>query len=669
VGVALRRSSAVAVIGVLALVAAAAADVFQGQGGIPGRTVLDALFAFDPADADHALVRDLRLPRALAGVVAGGALAASAVLLQGVTRNPLAEPATLGLTAGGTLAVTVVAAYGSVAPGAPTIAVASVGVAVAAALIGALAASAGGGTVRLILAGMAVTLALGAATAAVQLARENETSGLFLWGGGSLLQIGWVQVRAGALIGGVALAAGLLLSRALDVAALGDSTARALGLRAGATRVVALALATALAAVAVGVAGPIAFAGVLAVGIARWGRPRGHLGTFLIAVPWGGAVVLGADVLGRVLLGTDTETPAGVVCALIGAPVLVLVALRLRDQGVATVDAAAAAGRWRPWASAVAAVALVGAAVAGLALGDVSVPAREVLGALFGDGTPLGEIVLDERAPRVVTALAAGACLAASGTVLQASVRNPFAGPELVGVTGGAGVAAFIVLFLVPGAPAGAVPFAAFGGAVVAMALVLALAGVRRSSPQRLALVGLAVTAGCAAITTLMVYHAQPAAAAAITWLAGSTYATDWSDVRMMLVPAAVLVPLAALSVRRLDLLMLDDELGASLGMRVGATRAALLAVGAALGAAAVAVVGAIAFVGLLAPHAARLVAGGNHRRLLPVAMVMGAVLLSAADTLGRSVIPPNEIPSGLVVSLIGAPYLAVLMWRSRRIA
>ena len=111
---------------------------------------------------------------------------------------------------------------------------------------------------------------------------------------------------------------------------------------------------------------------------------------------------------------------------------------------------------------------------------------------------------------------------------------------------------------------------------------------------------------------------------------------------------------------------MLDDELGRALGLRVGGARAALLAVGAALGAAAVAVCGAIAFVGLLAPHAARLLAGGNHRRALPMAMALGALLLATAGTVGRTVLAPTEIPSGLVVSLIGAPYLAVLLWRSR---
>ncbi len=243
-------------------------------------------------------------------------------------------------------------------------------------------------------------------------------------------------------------------------------------------------------------------------------------------------------------------------------------------------------------------------------------------------------------------------------------VRNPFAGPELAGVVGGASVGAFLVLLAFPDAPTLVLPFASFAGALVAIGAVLALAG--GGSPTRLALVGLAVTAACSAVTMLMLLNAQPAAATAITWLIGSTYATSWADFRLLAVPAALLLPLVFLAVRRLDVLMLDDDLSRSLGLRTSRTRALLLAAGAALGAAAVAVCGAIAFVGLLAPHAARLLAGGNHRRSLPMAMTLGALLLGLADTVGRTVLAPTEIPSGLVVSLIGAPYLAVLLWRSR---
>src|SRR4051812_26951353 len=257
-----RRAAALAAAGVLLVALAALADVLQGQGDIPAGDVWNAIFG-GGATLNDALVIDIRLPRAVAGVIAGAALAAAAVVLQAITRNPLAEPATLGLTAGGALSVTLVAAYASLAPGAPTIAVAFVGVAAGTLLIGGMAA-AGGGGIRLILAGMAVGLALAAASGAVRLAHETETSGLFLWGAGSLLQTGWGPVRSAVWIGAPAVLGVLALARALDVAVLGDDTARGLGLRSGLTQVAGVTLAAVLTAVAVGLCGPIAFIGILA---------------------------------------------------------------------------------------------------------------------------------------------------------------------------------------------------------------------------------------------------------------------------------------------------------------------------------------------------------------------------------------------------------------------
>ena len=198
------------------------------------------------------------------------------------------------------------------------------------------------------------------------------------------------------------------------------------------------------------------------------------------------------------------------------------------------------------------------------------------------------------------------------------------------------------------------------------MAIVLALAG--GGSPARFALTGLAITAACAALTELMLLHSQPAAATAITWLVGLDLRGELERLAAARgARRAILLPIALLAVRRLDVLMLDDELGT----RARPARRTSPAPGCwprapRSGAAAVAVCGAIAFVGLLAPHAARLLAGGNHRRALPMAIALGALLLGLADTVGRTVLAPTEIPSGLVVSLIGAPYLALLLWRSR---
>ncbi|MFA4930114.1 MAG: iron ABC transporter permease, partial [Patulibacter sp.] len=614
------------------------------------------------------IVRELRGSRAAAGALAGATLAASAVLLQSVTRNPLAEPATLGLSAGGTLAVTITAAFVTVAPGAPTIAVAFAGVLLATALIGALALAGGAGPIRLVLAGMAIGLALGAVSGAIRLLRETETSALFLWGAGSIVQSGWGPVRTGAVIALVALLAALALGRALDVAVLGEETSRALGLRAGRTRVVAVLIAAVLAAVSIGIAGPFAFVGVLAVGVARLARPRGHLGLFAVAIPWGAATVLIADVLARVLLGATEETPAGVFCALLGAPVLILVARRLRDGGPPVVDRAAAAARWRPRAALGVALLVPVGFVAGIAIGSPLIDPIDVLRGLGDAGSDLGALV-DGRASRLAVALAAGAALACSGVLLQTAVRNPFAGPELVGVTGGASVGAFVVLLTFPDAGRWVLPGAAFVGSVAAMAVVLAAAGRHRGSPQRLALIGLAVSAAAAAITLLMVLRAQPAAAQAITWLAGSTYAVGWADLAVVGPATVVLAAVGYLLADHLDVLALDDDQSRSLGLRTSTVRVGITILGAAIAAAAVAVVGAVAFLGLLGPHLARLVAGGAHRRLIPMAMAIGALMLGAADVLGRTLQPPLELPAGLVVAAIGAPYLAYMMWRSRAAA
>ena len=207
-----------------------------------------------------------------------------------------------------------------------------------------------------------------------------------------------------------------------------------------------------LTAVAVGLCGPIAFVGILAGGLARVGAAaRAPAALLAVAIPWGAAILLAADVAGRAITGLDTETPAGVVCALIGAPVLIVVARRLRGEGGPAIDRAASAARWRPRAAIVAAALLPVAVVGCLCLGEIGIGPGEVVRSIFGTGSPLGEIALDSRAPRLCVALLGGACLAASGTVLQAAVRNPFAGPELAGVVGGASVGAFVGAARVPG--------------------------------------------------------------------------------------------------------------------------------------------------------------------------------------------------------------------------
>jgi iron complex transport system permease protein len=181
----------------------------------------------------------------------------------------------------------------------------------------------------------------------------------------------------------------------------------------------------------------------------------------------------------------------------------------------------------------------------------------------------------------------------------------------------------------------------------------------------RVVLVGIGVAAGVAAVVQILSLRAQLQLAAALTWLAGSTYARSVGDLSWFVLPLVLLVGLVLVA-RVLDLLALGEDLPRSLGLPVGRVRLVVLLVGAVLAAGTAAVVGTVGFVGLVAPHLARRLVGAGHRRLVPVAALLGAVLVVAADAVGRWVLAPNEIPVGVVTALVGVPYLVWLLRRQR---
>ncbi|MGH3372813.1 MAG: iron chelate uptake ABC transporter family permease subunit, partial [Nocardioidaceae bacterium] len=275
--------------------------------------------------------------------------------------------------------------------------------------------------------------------------------------------------------------------------------------------------------------------------------------------------------------------------------------------------------------------------------------------------------VLDQRYPRVFAALLAGAALAVAGATVQAVCRNPLAEPGILGITSGAGVGAVTVLTAFPFVGVWAMTGAAGLGALVSFALVYGLAWRGGLDSDRLVLVGVGVSAGLTALTTLIIVVTDPwNTGKALTWLSGSTYGRTIDQVLPVLVALVVLAPLVAHSRRRLDLLALDEDTPRLLGLDLGPSRLLLLGAAAVLTATAVSAVGVVGFVGLVAPHTARGLVGARHQRLLPVATLIGAVLVSVADTVGRSVIAPAQIPAGLVTAMIGTPYFVYLLWRTR---
>lgn len=311
--------------------------------------------------------------------------------------------------------------------------------------------------------------------------------------------------------------------------------------------------------------------------------------------------------------------------------------------------------------------------VLALGLGAVQTPAADVVQVLLGRGDQLTrQLVLELRAPRILTALLTGAMFAASGTMMQGVIRNPLASPDIIGVGAGAGLAATLFLLAWPEAPAGGLPWAALAGAWGGFGLVLLLSrewsGLRRNTlhPVRLALVGVAVAAALGALQQLVLVRAPDGLGAALSFLTGTVYGADPVRVARVLPWAVALLPAALLLSRTLDVLNLGEDLATSLGTRVNAARLLCLAVAVALAGAAVTGAGILGFVGLLAPHLARLLVGGRHVRLLPVSMLLGALLVVTADTLGRALIPPLEVPAGIFTTLVGAPYFLYLLRKTR---
>ena len=633
--------------------------VALGPAGVDPLRAIRLLFAPDgSADAD--LVQSVRLPRAVAGLLAGAALAGSGALLQAVVRNPLAEPGTLGIGAGAWLAVAIAAVAGVSLGGLASVPFALAGGLLAALLALGVAGGMRADPVRLVLAGVAIALACSAGVAALQVLFEQRTAGVFHFGAGSVEQPGWAPVRALAPTVPVLLVLAIVLARDLDALDLGDDAAAGLGVHPGRTRVLAGLTGIVLAAVAVSLTGPISFVGLAAPYVARRAGLLNHRLVVPVAALAGAALLPAADAV-ALLLGGE-EVPAGVICTALGAPLLIAIAR------TAPVRAAAVAVRARPpvrrippLAGALLAVVLTLAAlVAALAVGDVALGPPEVVQGLLGRGDA-ALIVQELRLPRALVAACAGAALAVCGALLQGTTRNPLAGPEIIGVTGGAALGA--VLLLVIGDPSAPMLWlGAFAGGLGALAVVAACTP-RGLEPARVALVGFAVAGAALAIVHVLLLRAGPEITEGVVFLAGSTYAEGWSDVAALLPVLAVGLVVALLLARRLDVLGAGDDLAVALGVRVGRTRGVLLALAAGLAAAAVATVGAIGFVGLMAPHAARLLVGSAHRRMIPVAAVLGAGLLLVADLVGRSALDASrEIPSGVVTALLGAPLLLLLL-------
>lgn len=314
-------------------------------------------------------------------------------------------------------------------------------------------------------------------------------------------------------------------------------------------------------------------------------------------------------------------------------------------------------------------VALCILSLVAIAVGSAGYSISEILRALFSDQkSTIKVIVVNLRLPRLILAILIGSSLSASGALLQSVMRNPLADPGTIGVSAGAGTAATTILLLFPQLT-NSVPLFAFGGAALACFLIYSMAWKGGVDPTRIILSGVAINSVLGAYNSLLQLMHSDSLEGVLAFMNGSLSGRSWSQVKLLAVYAGIGLLLSFLCIKSANTLQLGDEMAKSLGVKVNLARVCLSAVSAFLAAATVSVAGMIGFVGLVVPHIARLLVGSDYKAMLPTSVLLGAVVLLAADTIGRTIVPGMEIPVGIVMSVTGGPFFLYMLRKKGKVS
>ncbi|HEJ7136430.1 TPA: Fe(3+)-hydroxamate ABC transporter permease FhuB [Serratia marcescens] len=643
----------------LLLAAAGGLTIYNLTQQLPPAQWERALSAPDIDDVRQMLFHYSLLPRLTVSLLAGAGLGLVGVLFQQVLRNPLAEPSTLGVAAGAQLGLTIATLW--VLPGGEFTRqlAAMVGAIVVGGLVFGVAWGKRMSPVTLILAGLVLGLYCGAVNSLLALFHYDQLQGMFLWGTGALNQQDWsaVQFLLPRLLVAGLLAA--LLLRPLTLLGLDDGVARNLGLGLSMARFCALGVAIIFSAMLVSAVGVIGFIGLFAPLMAKMLGAR-RLAHRMMLAPLLGALLLWLT--DQVMLGVTQvwrEIPTGAATALFGAPLLLWLLPRLRSAATPPPmnlgdKVPAERGNLPGWILLGGLVLLIGLTLA-LMLGKNAGGWHWSLGAEL-------DSLLPWRWPRVLSALAAGMMLAVAGTLIQKLTGNPMASPEVLGISSGAAFGVVMMLFVVPGdafvwlLPAGSL------GAAATLLIIMIAAGRGGFSTERMLLAGIALSTAFTTVIFLLLASGDPRMGGLLTWLSGSTYSVEPAQALRTALVAAGLMVLAPLCRRWLTILPLGGATARSVGIALTPARLTILLLAATLTAMATLTVGPLSFVGLMAPHMARML---GFRRALPqmvIAALLGGLLMVFADWCGRMLLFPYQIPAGLLATFIGAPYFVYLL-------
>ena len=629
-------------------------------------TAWQALFNPDETRFDQIFFHFSTLPRTVMAFMCGAGLAVAGGAIQTIFRNPLASPTTLGVGAGVELALTIflVMAPASLAPYQDIFTL--TGGMVALGVVYLIASGRSNATLWLILAGMIVNLLLHSATQIFMLFHQQYLDSIFMWGAGDLAQNGWdstFYLAPRLVLGIIAIFA---LVRPLDILALGDDTANSLGAPVKWLRLAILTLAVFVTTSIISAVGMIGFIGLAVPATLRFlgfNRSKSLLAMSLLI---GGCSLLLIDYVLRQFSGTGGDIfPTGAATALIGAPLVIVILrkARIMPDGNANRQDHPADYNLAPKHMLMA--VLFAVLLMGLAL-SLMVSLNEQSQVIF---TPISDLftlnsTLGDRAQRTLAAIVCGAALAVSGTLIQRVGHNPMASPEITGVSSATALA--MIIAMVYFGFEGRTDLMLIGaiGGIIALLVLLGLCRNFTHAPHYLLLNGLAITAILGSVVRIALTHSGTKATMLISWLAGTTYFTRMDEVIAVAFITAILTLLTLLARRPLELASMGADQAMSLGLGISLFRLAMMMAAAILAAVSTLLVGPLSFVGLMAPHLARIAGfrlAGAH---LIGAILIGANVMMVAEWLARNMLYPQQLPTGLIAALIGTAYFLILSAR-----
>lgn len=598
------------------------------------------------------------LPRVVMALLVGAVMGLTGSVLQQLLQNPLVSPMTLGAASGAWLGLVVITLIS------PTLAAlwgswaAIAGAMLAVVLVVLIAGRTGLRGLPVVLAGMAVNLLLGAIASGLVLLNDQYARNLFIWGAGDLAQTDWSWVEwllprlwpIPVLL--------LLAARPLTLLRLGDTAAQGRGMNLLPVMLVLILVSLWLTSVSITAVGLIGFIGLLTPNLARMLGSRSARDEMAFSLLLGALLLLATDALALLFSQWSSNlVPSGAAAALIGAPALIWLARNRLGGG----DAGRQLPEGRQQLHPLTAGLLMLTAVMLACLSLTLAPTAEGWRWSWPD-----ELVLSLRWPRVLAAASAGAGLAVAGVVLQRLIRNPLASPDILGLSAGATLALVMSVVLFGGSIREAGPLVAFGGSLAVLALLLWLGRRHDYAPGMMALTGISLAALLDAVVQFSLARGTEDTTAILGWLAGSTYRISSSQSVLLAAGTLLGILLAVLARRALTLIAIGDDFAAGRGLDRSRARILLLLLVALMTALITSMLGPIAFVGLLAPHMASMLGARRAVPQLLVAAALGLVLMLLADWFGRILIWPQQIPAGLLASVVGGSYFVWLLARRR---